>query len=327
MESLPPIIQNIRYYASLAVIRTIRYLPYSFVLQLFRFLSMFAWIVDPFHKKVAEIQMRSALDLAHPGPHVLKVFMNQATILVDAVKYAYLSDSEIRKRVVVEGREHLDEALAGGKGVMMITGHIGNWEILFHLPRILGVQFCVMADMRKDAKLESIVNTLRSRSGATILPPTGKALMLVKELKKGNTIGMVVDNRGEKKDAFFCMFLGMPALTNPAPAFIAVKGEAIVLPVFVVKLDGVYHIRFHKAVDATAFGHGKKAIQALSDYMQFWVSSVVKKYPEQWFWLYSRWLRRPDIRDVIKQRLDFKETVLHYGKEISGSEPEKHSKS
>ena len=101
----------------------------------------------------------------------------------------------------MEGKEHLDEALASGRGLMIFTGHIGNWEILSHIPRILGTRFCVMADKRNDPLLESIVDEIRSRSGATILPPTGKARMLIRELKKGRTIGMVVDKRGSPRAA------------------------------------------------------------------------------------------------------------------------------
>ena len=318
MNPFSSFIQHLRYHASLGIISLIRYLPYSLALYLFQFLSILGWIVDPFHRKIGEIQMRSALGLAHPRPYVLKVFMNLAVILVDTVKYAYLSDSEIQKRIMVDGKEYLDEALASGKGMMMVTGHIGNWEILSHIPRILGIQFCVMADLRKDEKLESIVDTIRSRSGASILPPTGKALMLIKELRKGRTIGMVVDNRGEQKDALFCSVFGMPAPTNPAPAFIAIKGEAIVLPVYAVKLDGVYHIRFLKAVDASQFGRGQEAIQVLSDYLQSFIVSVVEKYPDQWFWLYSRWVKRSTFKRTIRNEKDFRTYVLSQAEQSRG---------
>jgi len=310
MKRISPLIQNLKYYTVLAGIRFIRVLPYSAARSLFRFLGMLAYYADPFHRAIAETQARAALALDRPEGLVKQVFMYQSELLVDTIKYAYLSDEEIRNKVIVEGKEFLDKALKSGKGLMMITGHMGNWEVLSHVPRILGIQFCIMADKRKDEKLESIVDSIRSRSGATILPPTGKALMLIRELKKGQTIGMVVDNRGEKKDALFCPLLGLPAPTNPAPAFIALKGDAIILPVSGIKQDGIYHIRFHEPVEASSFGQGKEAIQALSDYIQDWVSSVVKQFPHQWFWLYSRWLRRPDMRRILKERRDFRETVL-----------------
>jgi KDO2-lipid IV(A) lauroyltransferase len=310
MRPLPPFLLEIRYQFLRSAIRLIRHLPYRFILYLFRFLAMIAWLVDPFHRKIAYIQMSSALSLRKPWRLVLKVFMNQADILIDTIKYAYMNIEEIRAKIVVEGKEHLGEALARGRGLLLFTGHIGNWETLSHFSRILGVEFCIMADVRNDPRLDSIIDDIRSRSGATILPPKGKALMLIKELRKGRTIGMVVDSRGDLKDGLFCPIFGMPAPTNPAPAFIAIKGNALVLPVYIVKLHGTYHIRILKAVDAADFGEGSGAIQALSDFMQSTLASVVEQYPDQWFWLYSRWVTRSAMRSIMRRKLDFKGYVL-----------------
>jgi KDO2-lipid IV(A) lauroyltransferase len=311
----------------LHVVQTMHYRMVQFVLWIIhtaperpllifgRSLCFLGWILDPFHRKTADIQMKHTLGSAYNRLLSLKVFMNHGDILIDAIRYAYMNDDEIEKKIRVEGKEHLDEALAGKKGLMMITGHIGNWEILSHVSRILGIQFCVMADVRKDPRLEKIINDIRSRSGATILPPKGKALMLIKELRKGSTIGMVVDQRGKRGEGVVCDVLGLPAATNPAPAFIAMKGNAIILPVHAIKSGDTYTIQFSKAVDANSFGTGKAAIQALSNYMQSWVSSVVRQHPDQWFWLHCRWTRRSEMRRIIREGLDFRNFVLDQAKE------------
>jgi KDO2-lipid IV(A) lauroyltransferase len=221
-----------------------------------------------------------------------------------------MSDEEIRSRIVVEGKEHVDEALASGRGLMMFTGHIGNWEILGHMKKVVGTEFYAMADIRKNPKLEAIVNGIRDRCGATVLPPTGTFHMLINELKKGKTIvGMIIDMRGDQKDDLFCDIFGMPAPSKSAPASIALIGNALVMPVYTIKQKGTYHWYFAKAVDAAQYGDGDEAIQKLSDFMQSWVASVVREHPEHWFWLYSRWLKRSDMRRIIKKKLDFKEYV------------------
>lgn len=313
IDALAPVLKELRYRAALTVLSFVRHCPYPLVLNLFRALALVAWSVLPYHRRVATLQMRAALGVDAVHLLALKVFMNQAEILVDAVRYAYLSDDEIRARVVVEGKDHLDEALASGRGLMMITGHLGNWEILSHLPRLLGIRFCVMADRREDPRLESIVDGIRSRSGATILPPAGKALMLIRELRKGDTIGMVIDGRGEEKDPLFCDVFGMPAPTNPAPAFIALKGNALVLPVAAVKVRGTYHIVFSPPVDAASYGTGDEGIRNLSAFMQSWVESVARDHPHQWFWLYSRWITRSEMRRVIRTGTDFRGYVMNRG--------------
>ncbi len=312
-----PLYQEIQYRASKAVIRGIRIMPYRAAIGLGRLIGLAGWLLDPFHRKTVQIQMRAAFgDSYRPGID-RRVFMNHGDILVDTVRYAYMKDPQLRERIVIEGQEHLDKALARGKGLMMITGHIGNWEILSHLPRLLGIRFCVMANIRKDPRLESLVDEIRSRSGATILPPKGKALMLIRELKRGNTIGMIVDQRGKRSESLFCDFFSLPAPTNPAPAFIAVKGDAVILPVHAVKQNGRYLIRFFEPREASSFGNGHDAIRGLSRFMQSWIESVIRQYPDQWFWLHCRWTRRSEMRRLIRAGEDFTAFVLSQAEKAS----------
>jgi Kdo2-lipid IVA lauroyltransferase/acyltransferase len=317
MKVLSKLSSNIQYYGACAMIRIIRIMPYHLALTLGRSIMLLIWAFMPLRRRIVRIQMGSALGLRNPWRLVLKVFMNQGDILIDTIKYSYMSTEEIRAKIIVEGKEHLDETLASKRGLLLFTGHIGNWEALSHFSRLLGVEFCIMADVRNDPRLDSLINDIRSRSGATILPPKGKALMLIKELRKGRTIGMVIDQRGKRRDGLFCTVFGLPAITNPAPAFIAIKGNALVQPVYIVKEHGRYRICIMKAVDAADFGEGPDAIQALSDFMQSFVASVVEKYPDQWFWLHSRWVRRANFQKTIRTIEDFREFVLsNAGKKV-----------
>ncbi|MCD6570790.1 MAG: lysophospholipid acyltransferase family protein [Deltaproteobacteria bacterium] len=300
----------------LGLIWVIRILPYRSAIIIGRMLGGLAWAVDPLHRRIADLQMKNALEDSYRKTYTIKVFMNHGDIAVDAIKFAYMTTKEIKKRISIEGREKLEAALASKRGVMLITGHIGNWEILTHISRLLSIEFCVMADIRNDPKLESIIDNIRSRSGATILPPKGKALMLIRELKKGRNIGMVVDQRGRRGDKILCEYFGMPAPTNPAPAFLALKGDAIIVSVYAIKQANYYRICFGDIIDTRAFGKGRESIQKLSDYMQSWVESVVKMYPDQWFWLHSRWTRRSDMKKILRSGQDFRAYVYSQAEKI-----------
>ncbi|HDP25043.1 MAG TPA: hypothetical protein ENN34_06340 [Deltaproteobacteria bacterium] len=312
------LLSSLQYHLVTGALFLIRTLPYNAVLTIGRALGFAGYYLDGFHRKVAQIQMKAALGDAYRSSLVREVFMFHGDILIDAIRFSFMGDEEIRKRIVVEGTEHLEAALATGRGLMIITGHIGNWEVLSHLPRVIGIRFCVMADVRNDPRLEAIIDGIRARSGATILPPTGKALMLVKELKKGNIIGILVDQRGKRSDGLLCDFFGMPAPTNPAPAFLAVKGDALVLSVHAIKEGDTYRVVFSEALDSRDFGTLREAMQPLSDTMQAWVEDVVRKYPHQWFWLHSRWTRRSDMREIIRTGRDFREYIRAQANETGG---------
>ncbi len=310
MKSIVSLIKELEYRAFLAVIWLIRFLPYPLVVTFFRFLGILAFLVDGFHRKVATIQIHAALEIENPWRIVLKVFMNQAANLVDTIRYIYLSDEEAKARIVMEGKENLYEALASGRGLLLFSGHISNWEILFNTSRVLGFKFSIMVDIRKDPKLEKIIKDIRSRCGVTILPPSGMLNRLIDDLKDSKVVGIIIDQRGESKHDVLCDVFGMPAPTKSAAAYIALKGNALVMPVHTMKVKGTYHCYWGKAIDAAQFGEGIEAIQKLSDIIQSWVVSIVREHPDQWFWIYSRWLKRSEMRLVIKKKLNFKKYVF-----------------
>ena len=314
-------LRKIRYIFSLGMIWLLRHVPYAVAIAIARFFGLLGWVLDPLHRKIASIQMKQALGNDYARYDTLKVFMRHGDILVDAIRFAYMDRSELSRRITVEGRHFLDQAIASGRGVMLITGHIGNWEVLAHLPRLMDIEFCVMADRRKDPLMESIVDSIRSRSGATILPPKGKALMLIRELRKGRVIGILVDQRGKRGDKVFCNVFGMPAPTNPAPAFIAIKGDAIIVPVYAIKERGKYMVCFDAPIDSRDFTEGREGIFDLSQVMQTWVESIVRKYPTHWFWLHSRWTRRSDMRKIIKTGQDFKTYIFGQNERVMSGSP------
>ncbi len=300
----------------------IRVMPYRAAIKTGRFFGMMAWICIPLHRKISRIQMQSALGSGDERKLTRRVFMNQGDIVVDMIKFAYMSADELKERVIIDGRENLAMAAASGRGVMMITGHM-NWEILGHLPRLTGTEFCIMGDVIKNDAIQSVIEDMRSRCGFTLLPPKGGMVsMLTGELKQGRIIGIVIDQRGKRESKLFCDFFGMPAPTNPAPAFIALKGDALIQPVSAIKEGDKYRFSFEKPIDTREFGDDFKAIDKLhdcwkseavqkaSDAMQTWLCSVVRKNPDQWFWLHSRWLRRSDMKHVLKSGKDFKEHVM-----------------
>lgn len=322
MKLFSVLIQNLQAFFLRSFIYLIRIMPYTAAIKIGHFIGTLGWICIPLHRNISRIQMQAALGSVDDKLLTRKVFMSQGDIIVDMIKFAYMSDEELRKRIIIDGRENLDMAAASGRGVMMITGHM-NWEILGHLPRLTGTEFCIMGDVIKNQPIQSVIEEMRSRCGFTLLPPKGGMVsMLTGELRQGRTIGIVIDQRGKRENKLFCDFFGLPAPTNTAPAFIALKGDALIQPVSAVKEGDNYRFTFEKPIDTREFGDDYKAIDKLSDcwksqavhkasdVMQSWLCSVVRKNPDQWFWLHSRWLRRSDMKHLLKSGKDFKEFVI-----------------
>jgi Kdo2-lipid IVA lauroyltransferase/acyltransferase len=319
------LLSKILYWAQLilliTVILLIRITPSRIVSSAGMFIGMLAWICIPLHRKIAEVQISAALGPEHGKRLARKMFMNQGGLYFDMFKYAYMDDQALSRKITIEGREHLEGALASGRGIMIVSGHM-NWEVLANFARMVGITGSVMADYIKNPAMQTISKELRSRYRFTVLPPKGGMVkMLTDELAHSRIIGMVIDQRGKRENNLFCDVFGMPAPTSPAPALIALKGDALILPVYAVKQKGRYTFRFEKPLDARSFGNDFRMIDDLSDgwkstsvrelsqAIQSWLCSVIRENPDQWFWLHCRWARRSDMAKIVRKGIDLKEFV------------------
>lgn len=322
MSSISAITNEIKYRIMKGFLAMIRIMPYHMAIALGRTMGVIIWAVDPFHRRIAETQMREALGNEYSRWMPLKVFMSNGDSFIDIIKFAYMSDEKANSKVRIYGQKHLDAALSTDRGIMFISAHIGNWEVVLHIPRITGIGFSLLANKRKDAEIESLIQQVRSSGRSAILPPKGGMVArLITELKTHRHICFFIDKRGKRRNKFFCDHFGIPAPTSPAPAFVALKADALVLPVYAIKEGDTFGLYFAPAVEARSFGTDadeieklresthSEAVQKLSDYMQAWVESVVRQHPDQWTWQYSRWIGYSDMRRLLRAGIDFRQYV------------------
>lgn len=325
MKILQPIVSELLYLTIISFIFLVRITPRPIAITVGRLLGLAFWALVPYYRKLVKIQMKNALGSGYSRLLPIKAFMNFGIIPVEIIKFSYLNEAEIKKRLLVDGMENVESALADGRAIMCVTGHISNWEILANVAIFIGSKLHIVMAIQRDPKLESIFKSIRARlHGVEVLPPKGGMVSsLIETLKQGKHIGMMVDQRHQKKYGLICDLLGMPAITTPAPAFIALKGDAIILPVSSSKGQGkTYRVRFEKPIDPREFGTiddnierlsdgaQTEAVQKISNSIQAWLTSVIRTYPDQWLWLHSRWVRRKYMKKIFKEGLDFREFVF-----------------
>lgn len=331
MKILKPIISELLYLSIKSFIFIVRITPRPIAITVGRLLGLAFWALVPYYRKLVKVQMKSALGSAYSRFLPIKAFMNFGIIPVDIIKFSYLNETEVKERLLVDGMENVASALEDGRSIMVINGHISNWEIIANVAIFIGRKLHIVMAVQRDPKLESIFKDIRGRlHGVEVLPPKGGMVSaLIDALKRGKNIGMMVDQRHQKKYGLICDLLGMPAITTPAPAFIALKGDAIILPVSASKGHGkTYNVRFAKPIDPRAFGTVEEnivrlrdgaqteTVQKISDTIQDWLTSVVRAHPDQWLWVHSRWVRRKHMKRILKEGLDFRQFVFKQAESI-----------
>lgn len=218
---------------------------------------------------------------------VRQVFRNFGVNIAEFFKAPSLSSDALWKRVQVVGEEHLREAFRHQRGVMVVTGHFGNWELAARSIVQMGYKLSVIARDTNDPSTTELVTMLREKSGYQVLSRGNAARAVLGCLKRNECVAIVPDqNAGDVFIEFFSQKAGCAA----GPAVFHLHTGAPLVPVFMVRLPGDYH-RFEilPPMQFEPSGDKQEDIQRIMQTFHDVLETYIRRYPEQWLWLHDRW--------------------------------------
>lgn len=191
----------------------------------------------------------------------------------------------------------LDEQLATGRGALIVTAHLGNWELLCAALRRRGLGGAVVGRVRpRDSTFDWLVE-MRRAYGVETIPQDAPPQRLLRVLRDGGTVGLLADLEVRRLDGEFLPFLGRPALTMTAPAALARAHGIPLLPVRCTALDADWEGRYELVVDPPLeLDRGldrREATVELSARLNGVYERWIRATPEQWAWHQRRWRTRP----------------------------------
>jgi KDO2-lipid IV(A) lauroyltransferase len=188
-----------------------------------------------------------------------------------------------RDRVELVGREHLDAALATGRPALLVSGHLGNWELLPFVAAELGVALNAIARTASNETSERILRRLRTGGAATLIPKGQDGTrQVVQRLRLGEHFCFLADQRFS--EGIVVPFFGVPAKTTPAAATLALRHQGSILPVRCERLDGA-HFRVTVEPPLPLDGGIESVTAAINARLEAWI----RARPEQWLWTHRRW--------------------------------------
>jgi KDO2-lipid IV(A) lauroyltransferase len=202
-------------------------------------------------------------------------------------------ERELLERVEVERKEILGAALERHKGVFFLSGHFGNWELGgAYMSRL--VSCSIVVRRMKNPLTDVLINDLRRRVGGRVISHRNSSRLILSALRKGEGVGILLDQKAHRREGVFVNFLGRPASTNFGLALLAAKSEAPVLPLFIVR-EGVarHRLIFHPPVDLVRLSDRQEELGVNTARFTAVIEEYVRRYPEQWFWVHNRWKNQP----------------------------------
>lgn len=220
---------------------------------------------------------------------------NLAKTMLELFRLPTMSDEEFDRLVSVEGIEHLDRAVAMGRGVIAVSAHYGNWEMVPGVMRRHGYPVSVVARTANDPMTAAIIISSRESVGQENIDRSDVRGML-RVLQAGGILGIVPDQYA-LRGGIVVDFLGLPASTSPGPAVMALRTGAPIVPVFARRTeDNRLICEFHPAVELTPSGDREADVIAGTQMVNDIIGREIRKRPGQWLWLHRRWRAR-DLED------------------------------
>ncbi len=223
------------------------------------------------------------------------VYVHLGWQLVEFCRMTRYTPENIRNWMRTEGLEHYLAAQARGKGVLVITGHLGAWELSSFYHSLMGHPMGMVIRRLDNRRLDAFVNAIRCLHGNFVLHKDDFGRGLLTAMRAGQTVGILMDTNMTPPQGEFVQFFGRAACTGTGLAHVARKTGAAVLPGFMLwePVERRYVLRFGPEVEMP---HTENAAADILEGTQLCtrvIESWVRRYPDQWLWIHRRWKTRP----------------------------------
>ncbi len=194
-----------------------------------------------------------------------------------------------------EGLEHFEQAHALGKGVLILTGHLGAWELSSFFHSLMGHPMGLVARPMDNPLLDAFVRSIRCRQGNWIIPRNEFARGLLEAMHCGRTVGILMDTNMTPPEGIFVPFFGISACTASGLARIALRTGAAIVPGFLLwePSESRYVLHFAPPIQPLLTGDRAQDMEALTARCTSVLESWIRRYPDQWLWIHRRWKTRP----------------------------------
>ena len=287
-----PVRQELEYLATRALFTLLRILPRSLSEVVARVLTAALDRVLPKLRRAARVNLAFALpELGVDARELLidGVFRSVARILVAVAKFPQIRRDNVGHWIRYEGLEHYLGAKKRGKGILVATAHLGNWELSAFAHALMTEPMGVLVRPLDNPKIDAWIERLRALSGNLVIGKANAARLVLSQLKRNGAVGMLIDQNTFPSEGVFVNFFGKPACATAGFARLAAHSGAAVIPGFAFwsETERRYVLRFYPEIPVT--GETQADTQTIHSFFE----QVIREYPEQWLWIHRRWKTQP----------------------------------
>ncbi|MBI4115575.1 MAG: lysophospholipid acyltransferase family protein [Candidatus Omnitrophica bacterium] len=223
-----------------------------------------------------------------------RVFIHFAEAAVDVLRFPRLTQENISQLIV--GSENLatfDRLLSERNGIILLTAHFGNWELMGAYLRLRGYQGAVVARRIYYEKFNQALIELRKSVNLRTIYQDAPARELLKALHQNEILGILADQDVDRLDGVFVQFFGRPTYTLTSPVKLALVTGSPIVPTFLLRRGKGYELLMGEPIRVQMKGSREETVQ---EYTAMWsrvLEEKIREYPDQWAWMHRRWKTQP----------------------------------
>ncbi len=254
-------------------------------------LGRWLYRMDTRHRAVAVENIQNALGLnrSEAEAMTLAVFENLGKIFFETAWVWTQPHKVIAPHFKINGRENLEKAVSKGRGVLVLTAHFGNWELLSYIAYLTGYPIDVIYRPLDFKPLDRLVTENRARFGSQPIPKRRSLRPILRALKDKHLVGFLMDQSCDWYDGVITPFFHQPVFTNKGMALVALRSKAPVVPLFLVREGTRFSGHFLPEIPLTDSGNKITDLETHSARFAAVIEDFIRQYPDQWFWVHRRW--------------------------------------
>lgn len=276
--------------------------PESFVRSTGRLVGSIMYNLLPVRRNVALDNISQALPhmrsqpewncpLETPEALARETFRRLGISLVETCRLYHGRGAALIDAIAIRGMEHYEAARSRGKGIIFLTGHCGNWELVaLAYSRLFKASMSVVARRQNNPHLNTMVEKMRMHYDNRVIYKDQAMRNMIAVIRKNGAIGLLVDQAVSPEEGVLIPFLGRNAWASKAPSLLARKTGVIVLPTFIHRENDRHVITFNPPCtfeESSSDGFEAADARNYSSYIERFIVA----HPTDWYWVHRRWKR------------------------------------
>ncbi|MBI2215878.1 MAG: lysophospholipid acyltransferase family protein [Candidatus Rokubacteria bacterium] len=275
----------------------VRRLPVPVAAWLGRRLGDLAWMALARRRRTALDNLAVAfpeLGRAERGRLARRSFQHVGLMSVELCSALTDPPEATLSRIDVDGLDHLERVMATHGRAMLVTAHLGNWELLSFVHRLTGFPLAIVVRRLDAGWLDAVVRRLREAASVEIIDKRDAVRPVLAALRRGWMVAILLDQNATRREGVFVPFFGRAASTSRSVAAIAVRTGTPVVPLFIRRAgDGRHAVTIEEALVPPRDRASEEAIAELTAVCARTIEAAIRRAPEQWLWMHARWRTRP----------------------------------